>query len=578
MPSLILIKGPAGGPTAGRKYALAGDVMTIGREENCEIVVPNHAVSRKHAQISRVNGQFYVQDLNSRNHTYINNKEVVTPTPLRNDDRIKICDFQFLFQDERSAPGGQLPLPPDFSPAAEEQEPGGPEHFEHTFSARSATELLEAQPSERIKALLDISVGLSRMLELDPLLNTISDTLFGVFRQADRCFVIFTDDAGRLLPKVVKARRSVPGDDQRFSKTIIRRCLETAQAYLSEDAAGDPGLQAVSIIEFRIRSVMCVPLIVDGKAIGALQLDTQDRGKKFREDDLKLLTIVANLCAVAIERARMHEAQIAQKKQENEIKIAQEVQKGFLPQSAPKLPGYEFFSFYGAAQTVGGDYYDFIPLPDGRLGVLLGDVAGKGVPASLLMARLSAEARFCMLTQPDLPRAVNLLNEQLIRGGIGDRFVTLAAAVLDPATHRVTLVNAGHMNPLRLRLGDGELTDAVSNADSGLPLGVMSGFENTAVELTLGPGENLIFFTDGVTDAMSPTGALFGPDGLRAALADDPKAGPPTRPQEIGERLIAAVRRHAAGKPQNDDIAVVCFGRLDPSVGPPTGGDRPARA
>jgi sigma-B regulation protein RsbU (phosphoserine phosphatase) len=563
MPSLILIKSPGGADT-GKVYPLDGDTFVIGRDnDQCQIVVPNSAVSRRHAVITRSQGAYYVEDLNSRNHTYLNQRQVTTRTPLKTEDRIKICDYLFRFYDERVAQ--QCPGPDE---AADE----GLTTVQHTTSAGkdAAQQLLEVQPSDRLRALLEISTTLSTTLELDPLLPQIADTLFGVFRQADRCFVIMLDEAGRMVPKAVKTRRPA-ADDPQFSRTIVRKCLEGVRSYLSEDASSDASLApAQSIAEFRIRSVMCVPLVTgSGQKLGALQLDTQDVGKKFKEDDLKLLTIVANLATVAIEKAEATAALVAREKERREIEVARRVQVGFLPRSFPELPGYEFFAFYSPAMSVGGDYYDFIALPGGRVAVVLGDVAGKGVAAALLMAKLSAEVRFSMLTEPDPARAVSLLNDLLIRGGIGDRFVTLAALVVDPATHRVTVVNAGHINPVRVRGGGDELVELIGNAESGPPLGVVPEMEYTAKVCPVEMGDTLMVFTDGVTDAESPAGARFLHAGIRAALRTEVVVGADCRPSRIGDRVIRAVQRHADGRPQSDDIALVCFGRTE--GGPPTG-------
>lgn len=556
MPSLILIKSP-GATSTNQSYQLTGQHV-LGREESCEIVVPNHAVSRKHAQIvKRGSGQFYVEDLKSRNGTTVNNEPVTEARLLKHDDRIKICDFLYRFHDETVA--NRQPLSSAYlAPPEEPPLEGSQSTIEHAFPTRMADRLLDALPTERLRALLDISTALSRTMDYDKLMSAIAERVLDVFRQADRCFVILKEDE-MLVPKVVKARRSAGADDdQRFSRTIVRRCLQTNEAYLSEDASSDQNLgAAMSVAEFRIRSVMCVPLTSpDGVPMGALQIDTQDRTKKFKTSDLELLAIVANLAAVAVEKAHLASLAMAEENQRKEIELAKKVQLGFLPQKTPPLKGYEFYHFYSAAKTVGGDYYDYILLPDKRLAVVLGDVAGKGVPASLLMAKLSSEVRYCLVTEPDPALAVRLLNEQLILGGIDDRFVTFAAVIIDGAKHTATIVNAGHINPILYR--NGKMTQAISSDESGIPLGIMSGFEYVSVERRLEPGDNLLIFSDGVTDAMDPSGIMFDMSGVQRVLEGDGF----DRPARIGDRVVRSVQTHAAGRDQNDDIAFVCFGRL----------------
>jgi serine phosphatase RsbU (regulator of sigma subunit) len=184
--------------------------------------------------------------------------------------------------------------------------------------------------------------------------------------------------------------------------------------------------------------------------------------------------------------------------------------------------------------------------------------------------------RFCLLTEPDPVKAVGLLNDQMIKGGLGDRFVTLGLMLVDTVAHQMTVVNAGGMNPRMYRVGSGDLVDAISTDATGLPLGVMPGFEYESVTLPLEAGDVIAVFTDGVTDAMSPSGALFGPEGVDECMTppNDPVAAAGWRPRRVGDQLVTAVRRHAAGRPQNDDIAVMLFGRVDPAPGPTTNTSR----
>jgi phosphoserine phosphatase RsbU/P len=563
MPSLILLKSP-GGATAGQTYPLTpGASHVIGRDaDQCQIVIPNSSVSRKHAIVHYRDGKFVVEDLGSRNGTLINQNRIITPTALKNDDRVKICDFLFRYFDEL-APA----IPQELDLEAEESDSEGMTTVRQTFNLGSAKQYLETQTSEKMRVLLEISTSLAKTLELEPLLPQIADSLFTVFLQADRCFIILLDENGRMIPKVEKSRRARPGDSgMRFSKTIIRKCLDSLQAYLSEDASNDEAMGAAqSIAEFRIRSVMCVPLVTgDGKPLGAIQLDAQDLSKKFRDDDLKMLTIVANLASVAVEKAQVHATLLTREKERKEIEIARRVQVGFLPKAFPQIAEYEFFAFYSPAQSVGGDYYDFIVLPGGRVAICLGDVAGKGVAAALLMAKLSAEVRFCFLTEPDPAKAVKLLNHQLLNGGIGDRFVTFVVLIIDPVAHQMTIVNAGHINPMKMRIGKpGPMTDIISDADSGVPLGLMPDYPYEAKVMPLEMWETFLVFTDGVIDAEAPNDDRFNHDGIHAVTSSIAGMPGEIRPHNVGDRVVKSVMRHMNGRAQFDDIAVVCFGRVD---------------
>jgi serine phosphatase RsbU (regulator of sigma subunit)/pSer/pThr/pTyr-binding forkhead associated (FHA) protein len=561
MPSLILTKTPDGS-ASGEKHPLGNEPVIIGRSpEKCRVVLPANAVSREHARIVPQGGQYFVEDLQSRNKTYVNNKVVEGrhPTPLKNGDNIKICDFLFSFQDENA----KVPFPPGKQRRdPDDEEESSNTTVEATFNRSSPQDFLKVQPEEKLRALLEITTVLTKTLNVQALFPQIADELFKVFKQADRCFIIELDDDKKLRPTVIKARRHTAGNE-RFSRTIVRKCLETLQSYLSEDASSDSDVSAAqSIAEFKIRSVMCVPLATqDGQPLGVIQLDSQDRTKKFSQDDLKFLICVASQASVAIENARLHETILTQQKLEEENKAATKVQRGFLPQSFPIVPGYEFFAHYTAARTVGGDYYDFIPLPNGKLAVLLGDVSGKGVPAALLMARMSGEARVSMLTQADVASAITHLNEQLMMANLEDRYVTLSAAVIDPATHRIDLVSAGHLSPWVFRHSDKKLKKVFEKDTGDFPVGWVPGHRYSSYPLTLQPGDSLIIYTDGIEDAQPASGQRFTEDGVCRTIESATRTAEGLSAREIGARIVTAVQTHAGNHPQFDDIALVSFGR-----------------
>jgi serine phosphatase RsbU (regulator of sigma subunit) len=187
---------------------------------------------------------------------------------------------------------------------------------------------------------------------------------------------------------------------------------------------------------------------------------------------------------------------------------------------------------------------------------MLGDVSGKGVPAALLMAKVSSDARFCMLTESDPAQAIYKLNEQMQEAGLLDRFVTLAAGLLDPYAHRVTLVNAGHLPPLVYRQATGQVEEATLRDLAGFPLGVADGIPYEAATVALNPGDVLALFTDGVTEAKNKEDEELGLEAVPPVMLT---ASPTAR--GIGDRIVAAVRQHAAGCKQADDITIVCFGR-----------------
>jgi len=374
--------------------------------------------------------------------------------------------------------------------------------------------------------------------------------------QADRGFVILKSPDGRLIPKAVKHRREEQDDEIRISRTIVNQVLDTKQAILSADASSDSRFDmSQSIADFRIRSMMCAPLVnADGVSLGVIQLDTIDHRSRFEQEDLEVLAGVASQAAISLDNATMHEAAIRQNLMERDLKLAQKVQQGLLPSAPPKIEGYHFFDFYEAANQVGGDFYDYIPLPNGRLAVVLADVSGKGVSAALVMAKLSADVRYCLVSEPTVARAVQQINRNFSRNGWEDRFVTFVLTVLDPREHEVTIANAGHMPPF-VRLGEGRV-DTLAGEFSGVPLGVDDDYQYETTSVRLEQGQFVSLFTDGFSEAMNANNELYGLERFK-----DLMGGPLQNVGELGRIILSDVKTFVGGHPQSDDMCLVCFGR-----------------
>ncbi len=415
---------------------------------------------------------------------------------------------------------------------------------------------LAVNPEVKLRAMIEIAHNLGKAVSLDEVLGKLLDSLFKIFIQADRGFVILRGPDGALVPKAIKHRRADMEDQVRISRTIVNQVMDTQEAVLSADAANDSRFDtSQSIADLRIRSVMCAPLVdSDGSSLGVIQVDTSDQRQRFQKDDLEVLASVASQAAIAVDNAQLHENSLRQQALERDLELAHKVQRGLLPAAPPQLSGYYFFDFYEPANQVGGDYYDYVELPGNRLAVVVGDVSGKGVAAALVMAKLSGEVRYCLASEQDPAAAINRINASFSRSGWQDRFVTFVLALLDADRHEITLVNAGHMAPL-LRHGAGKV-EPIGAEETGLPLGVDADFKYQKYTRELAPGDFLALFTDGISEAMNTSGELYGLDRLRTQLAADSP-----RVAELGRLILDDVKRFVGGRPQSDDMCLACFGR-----------------
>ena len=368
------------GMTPTRVFTLNADRMVIGRHPECEIIVDAGAISRQHAVVLRVNGEFFVEDLKSRNGTYLNGELLQGRSKLRENDRLKICDLLFAFH--TGAPGST-----PGKPQARDDDASRAEIIDDTNEKSSATIMstldvqtsrsgfqISVNPEVKLQALLEITRNLATATDIDRVLTKVLDSLFKIFIQADRGFVVLKDVAsGTLIPKAVRYRRGDDSDSIRVSRTIINKVIESKEAVLSADAAGDARFDgSQSIADFRIRSMMCAPLIdSSGEGLGVIQIDTLDQRSRFQPSDLDVLAGVAYQAAFAVENAQLHETAFKKQAFERDLDLAHKVQQGFLPAAPPVLPGYEFFDFYEPANQIGGDYFDYIPLGEGKLAVVL---------------------------------------------------------------------------------------------------------------------------------------------------------------------------------------------------------------
>jgi serine phosphatase RsbU (regulator of sigma subunit) len=563
MASIVILK--AGEAST---HELTKDEIVIGRHPECDVQIDSNMVSRKHARIVRDAGKYFVEDLGSGNGTTVNGHRVMARMPISNDDRIKLGPILIRFTEQGDGSAGRSAesrIRPQVENAAPLFRFDLADDSNDSATITGAVEggsgsrfgALDVQPEAKLRGILEISRTLAGTVDLNVLLPKILDTLFTVFPGADRgCILLKEPNSGEMVPRAIKHRR--PGEDEsvKLSRTIVNKVLADKTGVLSADASADGRFQASeSIANFTIRSMMCVPLLgLDGEPLGIINIDTQNPLKQFQKDDLDLLMAVAGQAALSYENARLVVSFLEKQKQDNEMMIAASVQRALLPEHLPQAPGYEFYASYDSAQAVGGDYYDCLLLPGDKVCLAFGDVAGKGVPASLVMSRLSSVVQNTMEFVQDVGQASERINNHMCSHAVEGRFVTFTLAIIDMKTHEMSLVIAGHMSPM-IRRTDGTIEE-FPDETVGLPLGVVEGMSFDVSRRVLQPGEVVVIYTDGVSEAMNSAGDLYGLDRLRKMIVDSPP-----RPAELGAAILADVRRHAAGHPQNDDITLMVFGR-----------------
>ncbi len=547
----------ANGSSIGTKYDLVGEQCRLGRHPDCEVLIDSGgSVSRFHAEIRRQEGTFFLKDCESRNGTFVNGQMIEGEEKLYDQDLIQICDLVFEFCDEKTTPRPQATTGFPISVVddqAVDTEASIMSRLE--ISGTGSLVHVRATADTKLKAMMELTESLGKVLTVDAVLPPVLQSLFKVFLQADDGVIVLRDESGNWEPRFWQSRRETE-ERVRVSRSIMNHVMTQREGILSRDAADDSRFNmSESIASLRIRSFMCVPLVdTENVVIGALQVDAVDSKDTFSEEDLELLAAVASQAAIAIGRAQLHDKSVEVQRIESELELARRVQLQLLPKSNPIIAAYDFFSHYKAANKIGGDYYDFVRLPDARLAMLLADVSGHGVAAAMQMAKLSADAKFCLATIDDPAEVMAKLNQLLCDDDIDGRFVTMIMMILSPLDSELTILNAGHSNPL-LKKSNGEVVE-LPNKHAGPLLGVVDGATYGVAKQVLGLNESLTIFTDGLFEAMKSDGSQYGEARLAKQLASASGTA-----EDLGQSIIQDIEEFLGDSSQTDDICMLTIRR-----------------
>ena len=542
--------------TAGgtrERYPLAKTRVTIGRSRESDIFLPDQWLSRHHAAIEQRDEAFWVNDLRSKNGTLLNGEPVGDWRRLRPGDVITLGEHTLTFCAEAAAEENE----------EDEREPEGTRVFSvrelSAINTRPAIDAAELQRQNRVLAILSEA---ARQLVVHRPLDELFDLVLGLLLEAvaaERGAILILE--GTPPVPVIRASRSRRGDSlTRISRSIARRAIEERVSLLLPNLLEDVRFKGEdSILASGIRTAMCAPLwfaSTSGETrdsvIGLVYVDSLQHAHAFTEDDLRVLTALANVAAAKIENVRLLEESLEKRRMEEDMRMAAEIQNGLLPREAPSVPGWDLAGCNRPCRTVGGDYYDFA-LEEGRLLLALGDVSGKGTGAALLMTVLRAAVRGHW-TERRLADGVARINRTVCQNVPSSKYVTFFLAAVEPATGRLSFVNAGHNPPLLVR-SDGSLHKL---EDGGLVLGMFENIVYDEGSVRMEPGDTLLIYSDGVTETWSPEGDEFGEEKLADLLTRCRTLGA----EALQDAVLREIEAFEEGARATDDRTLVVLKRI----------------
>jgi len=528
------------------RHQLQGSSVSIGRASDCSIPIKDRYLSRKHAEIVQAHGTWVLKDCGSANGTYLNGVRVERDHPLRGGDRIRLGDTELVFETS--------------------------EHNTDRFLAVAETpaNTTIAIPIHDIDTMRTDTGDLIKLATLNALARELLEDrpmneLFGFIvdrvlehTQASRVAIGLLGPDGKSFTQV-EVRRQDRSDDSelRISRTVLQEVVEEKKALAFMDVSVDEKLsRAQSIIMQGIRSILCAPLTIGDAVVGVLYVDYLIN-RQISEDDVRLVAQIARYAAIKLETTRLREEAIQKRIMDEELKTASTIQRGLLPAAPPSVPGYTFAGANRPCRSISGDYYDFVVRPDGKVYFVIGDVSGKGITAGLMMAGLQASFRIFCKSDPSPAVLVAELNTALKETLPQSKFVTLFLGRLNPGTGSIEYANAGHAPPLWIRKSSVE-----ELAETDLVLGVVTRADFLNRKLRLEPGDSLVLFTDGVSEAENGEGQELSPTQFADRLSKLHGA----RAAQVTQALEEAVLQHVGDAPLADDVTLVVVSR-DAAVG-----------
>lgn len=415
--------------------------------------------------------------------------------------------------------------------------------------SKLAEEILRLRRSVgELSVLNDLARTIGASVDLGTIMNAVVSTSAAAIGAEQATITLVSRDNQQIDRTIVRRVKNPDDPHYHINEALVGMMLGTRRPVAMNDSA-QHGILKDAGLHAGVSNVVCAPLLAGDELVGVLAAYNKKNGDAFDQDDERLLGIIGIQSAQVIERARLLEEERAAQAIREELQTAANIQLRLLPESSPAIPGFEISGKSIPARQVGGDYFDYIELEGGEWGVAIGDISGKGVPASLLMANLQATIRSHAHLQIQCNDCVRSCNRLLFRSTRTDRFATLFYCRLDPGTGRLTYCNAGHEKPFVID-NAGELKTLGTN---GIPVGMLDDFNYEQGRLQLSSGDCLVMYSDGVTDMQDLQENFFGLE----RLVDLVRGARGLAAADIVDRITSEVISHARGVDPLDDVTLV---------------------
>lgn len=531
-----------------------GDEALLGRSEECHIVVPDRAVSRKHARFFRSGNDWMVEDVGSRGGTRLNNQPLDGPTHFSAGDEVS------LGQSTVTMAGNEAAAKKRSSGAVSSIAPGqslyrsADDLLRDSLSGAHSTEDVATlrRRAARLELLNEVHHALARSMALDELLEMILSKAFEALGPEEGV-VVLRDSKGEY--RRAAARRS-PGSqgDAMVSRTLLEEVVEKRQAAIVCDVAADAKFGAAASMRMSgVRSLIAAPLFDDEGPLGMIALDSRAFVRPFTEDDLELLTSLAAVASLRIRNVALGQEAVERRRLEEELQLARSIQLGLLPRSLPTPAGWSILGTSFPSRFVSGDHYQVAERGDNELFIMVSDVSGKGMAAALLTASLEALSAGPIEEGMAVAALCKKVSRLLYQRTPPAKYATSFVAAVDLANGHLSYTNAGH-NPALLVRSNGVIERLGS---SGVPLGLLPEGNFSALHVDLGRGDLFVVYTDGIVEAVAPDDEEFGLERLEAVCREQRTA--PLA--DIATAIDQALEKFVRGVPYHDDRTLVVLRR-----------------